>query len=652
MSTSPQVWRWPLTFIAAAAVIAGAYWRFHGLGSAPFAVDEYYLARSIENLLHKGIPAYDCGGLYMRGIVLQYLAASLQLAGLSAEIAPRVISAISSLLALPAVFIIARRTHGLSVALLAVTTLALSVWEIELARFGRMYAPFQAVFLWYLVYFLKYTVDRNARALRPMLLLSVLGPLVWEGGVFLSLANVVSVFLRRLPGRLVRADWVPLVAYTLLLAIALWFVTTDFRGFNPHSWPVGYVRAMSAVSPDPLSTLKLTLSPLSGHLIWLAVLLVPATAIIFALRWIWGLRQRQWAAFGLVAILIAAALHQFLLVGSFALLLLLTRVISPRDLLNRQAASFHLAIGICALFWLALAFTQLPSNAIAGSGIGRRIAMLGYQFVRFPDLVGVVARPWARAAPHLAVALLLLSVLALWHAALHDVPDDQRFLLILFLVLLLAASAGHPPRQETRYVFFLYPLAVVIALGTVARLCGAIASSATAQARALVAGIAAVISLVGFSLSEDFQPDHLLHIDSHDETFRIHMTQDMQSHLIIRDDYRAVAQWLEGHRGGSHMVINGVHGLDHYYPEMNYFFVDEQDSNFPDWSCRRGTVERWGNYPLLSSFDSLNSTIAANPNAFLVVFSYNIDQIMLSLAAEHPHIAMIEGNVVVLRFQG
>ena len=45
----------------------------------------------------------------------------------------------------------------------------------------------------------------------------------------------------------------------------------------------------------------------------------------------------------------------------------------------------------------------------------------------------------------------------------------ERVILIVLVLLLLAASASHPPRHETRYVYFLYPLAVVVALVTLAR---------------------------------------------------------------------------------------------------------------------------------------------------------------------------------------
>lgn len=646
MSKSLQAWRQPLFYLAAAALLAGIYARFRGLGSAPFAVDEYYLARSIENVLRTGMPKFDCGGFYTRGLALQYASAVMQLGGFSAEFAPRFICALCSLLSIPPVFILSQRVHGRAVALLVVTIISLSVWEVEMARFARMYAPFQAVFLWYMVFFQRYTVDRDARALWPMIALSIAGPLVWEGGVFLPLVNLLSLFLRRWPDRPRRADWIYLVSCAVLLAMSFWFVTADFRGYNAASWPPGYTMSLSKPPPDVITVLRLPLAGLLQHPDWIAGAIAPLVATFLALRWVWTLRSRRFLALGLVVALIAALAHQLLAAGAVILLLLLTRLISWKEFFARQALPYHAAILLCALFWLAFGILVGLRGADTG-GLARALAMLGYQFLSVPDIVTVVIRPWAAAVPHLGAALLLLLAVSLYRAANDDeVSNYERILLIVFLVLLLAASASHPPRQETRYVFFLFPVAVLIAVATIARL----AARITSQRAAI--GVTSALALGGFALSEDFEPLHLLYIDSPAETFRVGLSPGMQSHLVIREDYRAIALWLQQNRSDKQIVINGVHGLDHYYSAIDYFYVDESDSNFPDWTCRRGTVERWGNYPLIYSTDSLAAKVAQSPSAYLVAFAYDRDQIMASLAALHPRIALLKGNIVIINLRG
>jgi uncharacterized membrane protein SirB2/drug/metabolite transporter superfamily protein YnfA len=643
----------PLWYLCGVALLVGVYARFKGLGTAPLTVDEYYLARSIENVLRTGLPLFSCGGLYMRGLALQYLAAGEQAAGMSAELAPRLISALCSLAALPAAFLLGRRLRGSLVGILAVALLALSVWEIEIGRFGRMYAPFQAVFVWYLVFFLRYTVDQDKRARWPMIALSILGPLVWEGGVFLLLANLLPAFLRSRPGVIERKYWLELAGGIALLAIGYWFVTSDFRAVTGDAWPLGYDASRVARSIDPVAGLPIPLRLLTQHPAWLAAALVPVAALLGSLPWIWSTRSRPLLSLGLVAILLAAAVHQFLVVTTLGTLLLLMRYVSPGEILGRQARGFQLAIGVCALFWLAFGLSSPSWHEARLGGLAHAAAMLGYQFLRVPDFIGVVVRPWARALPHLGLALLLLCGAAIIRMALRNEASGEeplnaeRVLLVVFLILLLGASAANPPREETRYVFNLYPLAILIALTTLARV-----AYRFTRRPAVAAGATAVVACGGFALSEDFQPAHLRYIDSPEATFRVGMSEAMQSHLVIREDYRALSQWLQLHAGAGTVVINSVHGLDYYYHGFDYFYVELYTPEFEDWACRRGTVERWGNYPLLDSVAGLGAAIRSAPRAYLVAFGYDTEKLLAALVPVHPRIATSQGRIVVVELRG
>lgn len=642
----------PLWYLCGLALLVGVYGRFKGLGTAPLTVDEYYLTRSIENVLRTGVPLFSCGGYYIRGLVLQYLAAAERGLGMSAELAPRLISALCSLAALPAVYLIGQRLRGSLVAILAVGILALSVWEIEMARFGRMYAPFQMVFLWYLVYFLRATLDEDQRARWVMIALSIAGPLVWEGGVFLLLANLLPVFLQSRDGRIARRSWLPLAAGIVLLAVGYWFVTFDFRQVSGDAWPVGYDTALVAREADAIGRLTPPLWLLPQHPAWLAVALLPAAALLGALPWVWSKRPHPLLAAGLMIMLLAAAVHQFLAVAALGLLLLLMRYIGRNDLLGRPARPLHVALGVCVAFWVAFGIASSPGWHGARQGL-QVAAMVGYQFVRVPDLIGVVVRPWARTLPFWGLVLFLMCGAALLRMAIREeqpgeVPlSAERVILVVFLVLLLAASAAHPPRQETRYVFNLYPLAILIALTTLSRIV-----QAFTRRPALAAGATTLIAFSGFAVSEDFQPSHLRYIDGPKATFRVGMSGAMQSHLVIREDYRALAQWLRRSSSPGTVLINSVHGLDYYYPGFQYFYVERNTTDFEDWACRRGTMERWGQYPLLDSVANLNSAIRSAPHAYLVAFDYESAPLLARLAPLHPEIKTSRGHIIVVELRG
>jgi hypothetical protein len=604
-----------LTIVAALAVLAGIAARFKGLGTWSLAWDEYYLAQSIQFVLHTGLPQYPCGGLYSRGVLLQYLAALLQMSGLSAELAPRLIAASSSLLSLVAAFRIARRAGGTQVALLTVTVLALSVWEVEIARFGRMYAPFQAIFLWYVVYFLEYVVDRRARALIPMLALSVVGVLVWEGGALLALTNFLPPFLNG-TGRLTRQDVRYLLGVGILFVPLYWFATADLRVIGTdNTLPSNYQEPPGA----PLSLLDGATAPwhfLARHHAWLAAALLPLIAVGFALRWLLNFRERPMALLGLALALAAAALQQFLLCAAVLMLLVLMRLVEPKAL-GRRAWPFYAAIVVSLVFWSAFGLSTQDWHDPASPA--RSLLLLVYEFVGFPDFSRQVALPWAHAVPHLAAPLFLLLVAAVIRTLVRDtdISDYERIVVVLLVALLVAASAASTPRHETRYVFFLYPIALIVAITTIKEL---LQLSNQTQRMAPVA--TAVICLGGFALTEDFRPEHLLHIDSTQVAFRQGISSAEATQYPTRADIRGAAQWLDGHVArGTDLVINSFPGVSFYYPNADFSFMEFKDSRFESFSCQAGTVDRWSNRPLLYSIDMLDSAVRSHPKVWLVIES-------------------------------
>jgi len=133
-------------------VIIGVWGRFNALGRWPLAEDEYYLMKSVLNILHTGIPEYPSGGYYFRGILQQYITAGIELFLKNPELSGRIVTVIANICAIPAVYIIGNFIGGRNIAISACCLFLISSLEIEFSRFARMYAPFQAVFLWFLAF--------------------------------------------------------------------------------------------------------------------------------------------------------------------------------------------------------------------------------------------------------------------------------------------------------------------------------------------------------------------------------------------------------------------------------------------------------------------------------------------------------------------
>jgi hypothetical protein len=616
-----SAWLAPLPVLTIACVLAGIAARLWGLGKWPLAIDEYYFAQSVQNVLHLGIPEFPCGGLYVRGLLLQYGSALLQWTGLSAELAPRLIAAVCSLLTLPAAFKIGRRIGGRDVGLIAVALLALSVWEIEIGRFGRMYAPFQALFAWYIVFFLEYVVDGKRRAVAPMLLLSGLGFAVWEGGIFLVLTNLLPPFIRHPDGRLTRRDVLYLAGCSLLLIPAYFLTMADLRaaGSEP-ALPPDYVEAPDTPSESRLDAAVAPFTTLRSHLSWAVVALLPLGFVLYAalveLRSRLRPRAEPSAALGMVLVLACTALQQFELAAGLLVILILLGVVSAESLKPGNSRPLYIAVLACAVFWVAFGMGTHDWHTPGLSSL-HTLFLLGYEFVRFPDSVRQVAMPWARTVPLLSLGLFILVSANILRGCLRyrDTSAAERLLLALFVVLLLAASASNPPRHETRYVFFLYPLAVIFSIVTIGRLVrGVLGNTRPAAVFATIACFAA------FVLSEDFRPVHLWNIDSEAINFRIGMGSRLAGHYHPRSDTRAAATWLQAHAiPGQDIVIVAFPGVDFYYPRSDYFFVADSDPRFEAWSCRRGTTQRWSNLPMIHSYEALGARVATGRRVWMIL---------------------------------
>jgi hypothetical protein len=586
---------------------------------------------------------------------MQYLAAALQLGGLSPELAPRLIAALCSLAALPAVYILGKRACGSHVGLLAVIVLALSVWEVEIARFGRMYAPFQAVFAWYIVYFLRYTLDRDRRALWPMVVLSIAGALIWEGAALLALVNLLPPIVNHSAGRLSRRDVTYLAGAALLLILIAWFTTLDVRvGGSEPPYPSDFDDSLNKRTLAALDTTVTPWTTITSFPFWFALALAPLGLALLALRWIWTFRARWLAATGLIAALVAATLHQFAAFAAAMLMLLMLNLIRWKELTTRSAVPFHAAVVACALFWSAFGFLTDawrvdPDHHWLGSG---KAVALAYEFASFPDFLQEIVLPWGRAVPILGLALIALISVGIIRSIARDAGriSAERVIQLVLVCMLLAASTADPPRHETRYVYFVYPLAIVVALAALGYMIEAAVSR-----KSLAASFTAAAALGVMSLTEDFSIRHLLRIDSPEVNFRVETPGGDEAHLQPRSDPRGAANWLAANATDDQdLVINAVPTVDFYFSGFDYTYIDWQHRRFAAYACRQGTVERWGNLPLLYTVEAMQAEIERADRAFLVMDGQRLGGFLEQLAPWQPRVtwSALDRRIHVIELKG
>src|SRR3989304_5569550 len=116
------------------SILAGLYFRLMGLGKWPLTVDEYYIIKSVQNILANGLPQFASGGYYERGIIFQYLTALLILIGIKTEIAVRIIPVITNILTVIPIYLLTKKISNKILAVIVVFVFCFSAWEVEIAR--------------------------------------------------------------------------------------------------------------------------------------------------------------------------------------------------------------------------------------------------------------------------------------------------------------------------------------------------------------------------------------------------------------------------------------------------------------------------------------------------------------------------------------
>ncbi|HEX4241915.1 MAG TPA: glycosyltransferase family 39 protein [Steroidobacteraceae bacterium] len=626
-----------LLAVVPAALAFGIYGRFKGLGTWPLGVDEFYMSRSIDHVLSTGLPRFPCGGYYSRGILFQYLTAALRTAGLSAELAGRLLAALGSIAVLPAAFLLARRIKGPLSGWLTVAILCASVWEIEMARFGRMYAPFQAVFCWYLVCYLRYVDDGRRKAFIWMIALSFVGVLTWEGGSLLGVATVLAIVQSHERGRLRRADWGRLALALVVLAL-LYAATRDLRG------PAGAEIGGEPSAPEGAHGIGLWISAIRAHIVWAGAFVLPLAMSVPALRFIVLQRGRWLAAAGWLIAVLAALAHAFPAAAGVLALMWLAGLTEWTELRSAGARPLWIALAAALVFWAAC-------DLATGTSLRSLIDM--------PDLFERIAHPWGRAMPMMTVAVTLAVVywFIRWARAPGETPPVVRPLLALLLLLTLAVGAIPTERIETRYTFFLYPLLIALGVSalldlgarTLRRRTGApsaalsaapTAGQPAAPSAAPTAGqpaaphmgeapsrfvtggfLIALLPLVCFALTEDLQLRHVAHIDSAAANYRIGLKPARADHYYPRNDMRGVAAWLSAHVRPGDVVVSGIPNLDAYYPSFDFFYLDEDDNRYDAYVCADSRTDRWTNRPVLFGPDRLKSYVESGRGVYATVYS-------------------------------
>jgi hypothetical protein len=580
-----------------AAVAVGVAARLWAIGRWPVSFDEFLMGKSVRNILASGVPRFADGGYYVRGLLVQYALAGARLAGLGEELSLRIVPALFNLAAIPAVFLLARRIAGRSAAWVAVSAFALSAWEIEFSRFARMYAPLQAIFVWFAYFLDRLMVEKDGRSRAATYLLAAAGIVVHETSVFLAALLFLPLAVER---RVSRAR--DLVLPVALLAAAVYVNATDFRSVGAAAAAAGAKSGLAGALGKILTPSLLTGSAVgSGG--WLAAVVALACfsgwAIYATLRQE-GLPARARSV--LCACVALAFANLFAAVAILVVLAFLAGWLRREEVRVRSAIWPAAAVAACALAWGAYVAAQAAARP--GPAAGAALAIVASPLFSWPNVLGRVLLPWIGVLPRFlamsALLLLLGAAAGVARAKGAAVSGFRRLGIVLVLGVLLVGLVK-TPYVSTRYSFFLYPLLLILDAAALDGLARRLFPSARAASATLLA-----LSAVFLAVSEDVRADRLFRAATLQTNFRLEASWAEWNHYVPRVDYRTPAEFIRANRAPGDTVVSLALPADFYLDRpLEAFYLPREDPEFRNHFDRGSGRDRWTGARIVSDEESL-----------------------------------------------
>lgn len=597
-----------LPYILPGLLIALSVWlRIKGLGLWSLGDDEYFLIKSIENISRTGLPEFPCGGYYPRGLFHQYFTYLLIRAGIEPTLALRIFPVIMNIIAMPAVYLLAEKVFDKKTAMVALFLFCFSIWEIEFARFGRMYAPFQTVFIWYVFFFFKYVSEPNHG--KPVFLfsLSLFAVLVYELAVLLAVANLFALIWQN------RRKISEYLVASLILIFTFWFNSIKWRSLgkvaNTNITEINdSVETAATGSRLYLPQVEILNSPDFLSITIFSLVLIISLILLrknFTKLSVW-----EGAITGLLVVLLL--LNQ---IGLAVLVLLITSllIIPIRKDLFRILLKF---LVIASSMWIVNAF--ISNNFELKMTIKELL-----NYIDYPPVLYLHIRKYFELVPYFSSSVSIILLLGMTATLIKKRPltESQKLFIFIFIISLFFVSFLKVPYHNSRYTFFLYPMLLILVT-----ISFYVLTELIFRQRFQLVGMTAMVILFLY-YSEDFDLYHLLKTDSAEIHFRVPYPHDTDEHFYLRRDHRSVADFINKNMNHGDLVISTEIPPEYYLDKLDYIYKDMDDKEFDNIALSAQKRERWSGKPLISSYQRLQSIVDASENTVWLIIRSELQAI-------------------------
>ncbi len=587
-------------------VFLGLWFRIKGLGKWPLAVDEFYIVKSIENILKYGIPKFEAGGFYERGLIYQYITAFLIFIGIKTELAARIIPVISNILVLPPIFLLAKKISGKFLAFSITVLFCFSLWEVEFARFARMYAPFQALYIWYVYFLYRVVIEKRTEKWKWLIIISFVSIFVYEGSVFLLSLNFIPFIWSR-----------KIKIYYFLTSIFLFvlnylYIRTNFRTFgNSEILPIE-VKNYVLSQPGGGGLIKIPNMLITtfndNYFYWLAFTLVLVATLFLLIKIYKNVKLNILTKILFTSVVGVTLLNQFGLAIIFLVCYSLLSWINIKTIEQSSKKYIGIIFSLHLSFWLVYCFFSNSWYQFFDNFEPQSIlAIIKKIFILFFNYSGSYSIFWLFyvTIPILAFVVILFFGYGIFSIISNNPNDNNKerfiyFVLTISLLMPITLISG----GSTRYFFFAYPILLMLVIFSFEKFLLYI------KLRGKVKHIAFSVGLILLlSISEDYSFRHLVNIDAEEVNFRINYNYQKTRHYYPRYDVRTPAETINKHVQANDLVIINEINLEYYLNKLDYVFIDYKSRRFPILSTLEGTRERWTSAKLIYKISDLQKML-------------------------------------------
>lgn len=441
-----------------------ALWlRIRNLGALGLNGDEDYVFMAVQGVLDTGQPILPSGMWYPRHLLLTYISAgSAAIFGIS-EFSIRLPNVLASGFVLVLLYLLTKELIGVRVAVITSALFAVSAWDIEVARHGRMYELFVLFYLGSVFCFYRGFVNGERIYVYLVPVLFILTTSIHSLGVFLLVFFAYPFLMRELRGGDLRralgyGGGIALVDYLVMMAEAYPYREMLRDSYASADEPMWQVVSAGVLKPA-ISLLQGLVG--AGELFTEAAGFVVLAIVVCGMGvglWRGGMdAHSKWKQFMVSAVVCAGILlHQFGLVFCVVALLAFKSGLGFGAARNEPLRTLLAFTALGFALWFALGMLEqvaaFPEVGLGATSKGVLAALVNYPVLHARLLFDVMP---------LMTGVVTVALAVLFHRN-SQVPNGKHIIVMIGVLGPLLAIGFLREWPWLRYLFMTYPFFLMI----------------------------------------------------------------------------------------------------------------------------------------------------------------------------------------------